>query len=88
MIVNGLFATVGGHMNPFYSYLVFYVVSRPSYKRRETELYSEIKEAFDHDDHLYYFARNIQKPKAETNTGTEEKKETKADQDAALPIDN
>lgn len=64
MIVNGLFATVGGHLNPFYSYLVFYVVSRPNFKRRETELYAEIKEAFDHDDHLYYFARNIQKPKA------------------------
>lgn len=51
-----------GHVNPILVMLTFYVLARPYFRRREKELEKQIKEAYDNDEHLYYYSRNMEKP--------------------------
>lgn len=96
-----MYELCAGHVNPLLALPLFSILAAPYFKRREKLFEKEIKEALDNDEHLYYYSRNMEKPKPEKPNydmvgkksireaaETTQSEDNRGDQDAALPIDS
>lgn len=59
VMVTAIYELCAGHVNPLYMVTLFYLLSCPYFSRREKELEKQIKQALEHDDHLFYYSKYV-----------------------------